>query len=84
LIRASINLGILEERRKMDHRVKPGDDNLNCIAVIARSEATKQSRDSWAALDCFAQPVIGRRFAPTRWLAMTHPSQFPRIGERKR
>src|SRR5258708_9552260 len=24
-----------------------------------------------AALDCFAEPVIGRRFAPTRWLAMT-------------
>jgi hypothetical protein len=41
--------------------------------VIARSEATKQS--SFAAarkkLDCFAEPVIGRRFAPTRWLAMT-------------
>src|ERR1700736_2062687 len=24
-----------------------------------------------AFLDCFAEPVIGRRFAPTRWLAMT-------------
>jgi hypothetical protein len=23
------------------------------------------------ALDCFAEPGIGRRFAPTRWLAMT-------------
>src|SRR5215216_1446974 len=22
-------------------------------------------------VDCFAEPVIGRRFAPTRWLAMT-------------
>jgi hypothetical protein len=22
-------------------------------------------------LDCFAEPVIGRRFAPTRWFAMT-------------
>ncbi len=22
-------------------------------------------------LDCFAEPVIGRRSAPTRWLAMT-------------
>src|SRR5882724_2990969 len=39
--------------------------------VIARSNATKQSRVSRAALDCFAEPVIGRRFAPTRWLAMT-------------
>jgi hypothetical protein len=29
------------------------------------------------AMDCFAEPVIGRRFAPTRWLAMTgegHPA----------
>jgi len=23
------------------------------------------------ALDCFAEPVIRRRFAPTGWLAMT-------------
>jgi hypothetical protein len=22
-------------------------------------------------MDCFVEPVIGRRFAPTRWLAMT-------------
>jgi hypothetical protein len=21
-------------------------------------------------MDCFAEPVIGRRFAPSRWLAM--------------
>src|ERR1700731_1446822 len=25
-------------------------------------------------MDCFAEPVIGRRFAPTRWLAMTKGS----------
>jgi len=24
-----------------------------------------------AVWDCFAEPVIGQRFAPTRWLAMT-------------
>ncbi len=39
--------------------------------VIARSEATKQSKLSCGSMDCFAEPVIGRRFAPTRWLAMT-------------
>src|ERR1700731_225787 len=40
--------------------------------VIARSEATKQSILSFRRkMDCFAEPVIGRRFAPTRWLAMT-------------
>src|SRR5258706_8444299 len=25
-------------------------------------------------MDCFAEPVIGRRIAPTRWLAMTKES----------
>jgi hypothetical protein len=34
--------------------------------------ATKQSILSFrGVMDCFAEPVIGRRFAPTRWLAMT-------------
>jgi hypothetical protein len=34
--------------------------------------ATKQSTVTFfLALDRFAEPVIGRRFAPTRWLAMT-------------
>src|SRR5258708_4637071 len=31
-------------------------------------------------MDCFVEPVIGRRFAPTRWLAMTIsslPLRFP-------
>jgi hypothetical protein len=31
----------------------------------------KQSSLTAEPLDCFAEPVIGRRFAPTRWLAMT-------------
>jgi hypothetical protein len=35
--------------------------------VVARSEATKQSNLRAVAMDCFAEPVIGRRFAPTRW-----------------
>jgi hypothetical protein len=26
---------------------------------------------AWRKMDCFPEPVIGRRFAPTRWLAMT-------------
>jgi len=34
-----------------------------------RSEAVHVS--TCRAMDCFAEPVIGRRFAPTRWLAMT-------------
>jgi hypothetical protein len=40
--------------------------------VIARSEATKQSSLRFLFLDCFAEPVIGRRFAPTRWLCAEH------------
>jgi hypothetical protein len=39
-------------------------------AVIA-SEATKQSRVVSGTLDCFAEFIIGRCLAPTRWLAMT-------------
>jgi hypothetical protein len=35
--------------------------------------ATKQSiyQPVRGEMDCFAEPAIGRRFAPTRWLAMT-------------
>ena len=39
----------------------------SCLSVIARSEATRVD----VALDCFAEPVIGPRFARTRSLAMT-------------
>src|SRR5260370_20630464 len=42
--------------------------------------ATKQSILSLrCGMDRFAEPVIGRRFAPTRWLAMTlmGQSSFP-------
>src|SRR6202035_2935264 len=53
-------------------------------AAIARSTLVRRSPPSGeggcdeaihpstrCAMDCFAEPVIGRRFAPTRWLAMT-------------
>src|SRR3979411_1530938 len=36
-------------------------------------------------MDCFAEPVIGRRFAPTRWLAMTEAEigwwTYPRFAK---
>jgi hypothetical protein len=51
------------------HSVAAAESRIADI-VIARSVATKQIQ-SLASLDCFAEPVIGRRFAPTRWLAMT-------------
>jgi hypothetical protein len=46
------------------------NEDLCVSLVIARSEATKQSRIVCVALDCFAEPVIGPRFARTRWLAI--------------
>jgi hypothetical protein len=38
-----------------------------------RSDEAIQS--ALAAPDCIAKPVIGWRFAPTRWLAMTIQQQ---------
>jgi hypothetical protein len=38
--------------------------------VIASAAKQSMSRHK-ERVDCFAEPVIGRRFAPTRWLAMT-------------
>ena len=43
----------------------------NSFPVIA-SEAKQSMSPRGDRMDCFvAEPVIGRRFAPTRWLAMT-------------
>jgi len=43
----------------------------NAKRLLKGALATKQSSFAAIKLDCFAEPVIGRRFAPTRWLAMT-------------
>jgi hypothetical protein len=61
----------------MDCRVKPGNDEK---AVIARSGSDEAIQSCFVALGCFAEPVIGRRFAPTRWLAMT---ENPRYAPKK-
>jgi hypothetical protein len=49
--------------------------HLRHEAVFVRhcEERSDETIQSWLlkVLDCFAEPVIGRRFAPTRWLAMT-------------
>src|ERR1700675_1185935 len=44
---------------------------LFSFTVIARSASDEAIHTSFAAVDCFAEFIIGRRFAPTRWLAMT-------------
>jgi hypothetical protein len=41
------------------------------FVVIARSASDEAIQASYAVPDCFAEPVIRRRFAPTGWLAMT-------------
>ena len=49
------------------------------LPVVARSEATKQSRRIAGLPDCFAEPVIGPATSGrTRWLAMTesYPPSF--------
>jgi hypothetical protein len=40
------------------------------LFVIA-SRAKQSMVAAKTKMDCFAEPAIGRRFAPTRWLAMT-------------
>jgi hypothetical protein len=51
--------------------------------VIARSTCDEAIQSCCDTLDCFAEPVIGRRFAPTRWLAMTE-FRVRRVGKAKR
>jgi len=45
---------------------------LKMNVVIARSVSDEAIHSSVSGkVDCFAEPVIGPRFARTRWLAMT-------------
>src|SRR6185437_1877752 len=63
---------------------EPDDHRCHRI-VIARSPegATKQSKAECAALNCFAEPVIGRATSGrTRWLAMTDSTHC--LGRRQR
>jgi hypothetical protein len=46
-----------------------GDDDF-CGGENGRS-SPRLGAVPFQEMDCFAEPVIGRRFAPTRWLAMT-------------
>jgi len=46
-------------------------EGRDAFLVIARSEAEQSILPFRDEMDCFAESVIGRRFAPTRRLAMT-------------
>jgi hypothetical protein len=41
------------------------------MSTVIASEAKQSILSLFGEMDCFVEPVIGRRFAPTRWLAMT-------------
>jgi len=45
--------------------------------VIARSASDEAIQSSAKTLDCFAEFIIGPRFARTRWLAMTEQKSNP-------
>jgi hypothetical protein len=64
-------------------RIAPRDRESVSLyfSSLRGAKATKQSiLTLYGEMDCFAEPVIGRRFAPTRWLAMT--SHFHRMSGR--
>jgi hypothetical protein len=42
-----------------------------CLCIVIASGAKQSIAPRKERMDCFAEPVVGRRFAPTRWLAMT-------------
>src|ERR1700694_2321334 len=57
------------------HRIAGMRTHVGVATSLRRAHATKQSiLSSEGEMDCFAEPVIGRRFAPARWLAMTMKS----------
>jgi hypothetical protein len=64
-------------RGVLDRPVKPGDDSFVVAGVLLNPSffpgAKRRSNpvSLFRSMDCFAEPVIGRRFAPTRWLALT-------------
>ena len=59
-------------RRENAKLYPPSLPATNAERLRKGANATKQSiYPLCREVDCFAEPVIGRRFAPTRWLAMT-------------
>ena len=75
------------QQRRLAGAAPPGEAN-HFHPTIAYSHGTRpierdcEERSDEAiqllpyVLDCFAEPVFGRRFAPTRWLAMTTLDAF--------
>ncbi|MEH2558793.1 hypothetical protein V1286_006322 [Bradyrhizobium algeriense] len=50
------------------------------LSTSLRAKAEAIHSAACGEVDCFAEPVIGQRFAPTRWLAMTADIDSPSRG----
>jgi hypothetical protein len=62
-----------------------GCSSLRANARPMTASAMNQSTLSFrCSMDCFAEPVIGQRFAPARWLAMTARRKEPGTPARAR
>ena len=74
----AFEVDIDRDDRLLGHSRLPG-------AVIARSNATKQSRaaEHRSARDCFAKFILGRRKASTRGLAMTTTEHVAHVRDRR-
>ena len=48
-----------------------GDEGKTKLSSLRGAKRRSNPHLPCCQMDCFAEPVIGRRFAPTRWLAMT-------------
>src|ERR1700738_3741509 len=70
----------MEADRCADTTRRANHQYLHIVIVCDKREAFAQGRTLATMqsismrkerMDCLAEPVIGRRFAPSRWLAMT-------------
>jgi hypothetical protein len=52
-------------------RIAPRDREVVSAFFVIASAAKQSMEQQKERMDCFAEPVIGRRVASTRWLAMT-------------
>jgi hypothetical protein len=64
--------GVGSNRYQKDSDTHADETTHRPFHVIARSPCDEAIQLLFCkVLDCFAEFIIGRRFAPTRWLAMT-------------
>src|SRR5882724_12598518 len=62
--------GRAEQGNAGSRRAVSGAEIALASVAVARNGSDEAIHCSPGFMDCFAEPVVGRRFAPTRWLAM--------------